>query len=409
MLLGQTGEGLQPLANDPIAQVVAEERKQENANDIFALTRAYGFSPEVALLAGGMARDVEVHVEYVDTLRDNNGIPVNAMRSGNTVYLLKDDLAAAQSGDIDASATLAMRYQEERHHVLAANSIEMLLGGDLQGDEGAVGAALKIAALTKQSGPISLSLPTPSGPTVFQTSRESLLAYQARELTDERFLEDAQSAGGNVEYSKGVSPRGTTVGRGGNNVHLRVDSLLRDIRKFDPSFTYSVVTQRGSPTFTNADIVHLNQLLSRLQSENAARPLIYASTVPSAGPSGSAQPSFSMNQLAANYTSTAPLVTLMRNANIGQHQAVPSFNSLYFGVLQGGFVSTNIPKLPSILQPFSNPAQGPVIPSSWVSQPGRVSGSIIFFPPGTDPSAKGSTYIRVMPPGATPVCVFRRT
>lgn len=47
--------------------------------------------------------------------------------------------------------------------------------------------------------------------------------------------------------------------------------------------------------------------------------------------------------------------------------------------------------------------QAPVIPSDWVSRPGRTPGSIIYYPPGTDPSVAGSTYIRVMPPGHTPV------
>ncbi len=61
------------------------------------------------------------------------------------------------------------------------------------------------------------------------------------------------------------------------------------------------------------------------------------------------------------------------------------------------------PKVPSNLQPFTNPEQSPVIPSDWLSRPGRTPGSTIYYPPGTDPSAQGSTYIRVMPPGSTPV------
>ncbi|WP_222571917.1 VENN motif pre-toxin domain-containing protein [Halomonas denitrificans] len=61
------------------------------------------------------------------------------------------------------------------------------------------------------------------------------------------------------------------------------------------------------------------------------------------------------------------------------------------------------PKVPSRLEPFTNPPQGPVIPAGWVSRPGKVSGSIIYYPPGTDPSARGSTHIRVMPPGSTSV------
>ena len=49
------------------------------------------------------------------------------------------------------------------------------------------------------------------------------------------------------------------------------------------------------------------------------------------------------------------------------------------------------------------PPQGPVILSGWISRPGRTPGSTIYYPPGTDPSASGSTFIRLMPPGSTPV------
>ncbi|WP_186350707.1 DUF637 domain-containing protein [Pseudomonas fragi] len=61
------------------------------------------------------------------------------------------------------------------------------------------------------------------------------------------------------------------------------------------------------------------------------------------------------------------------------------------------------PKVPPKLQPLSNPPQGPVIPSDWVSRPGKTIGSTIYYPPGSDPSAPGSTYIRLMPSGSTPV------
>ncbi|SCK34240.1 filamentous hemagglutinin [Variovorax sp. HW608] len=71
------------------------------------------------------------------------------------------------------------------------------------------------------------------------------------------------------------------------------------------------------------------------------------------------------------------------------------------GVAIGGAIGS--PKVPSTLQPFTNPPQAPVIPSDWVSLPGRTPGSTIYYPPGTNPNAPGSTYIRVMPPGATPV------
>jgi filamentous hemagglutinin len=39
------------------------------------------------------------------------------------------------------------------------------------------------------------------------------------------------------------------------------------------------------------------------------------------------------------------------------------------------------PKVPPNLQAFTNPAQGPVIPSDWVSQPGRTPGSTIYTRP----------------------------
>ncbi|HGC8067100.1 TPA: VENN motif pre-toxin domain-containing protein, partial [Yersinia enterocolitica] len=61
------------------------------------------------------------------------------------------------------------------------------------------------------------------------------------------------------------------------------------------------------------------------------------------------------------------------------------------------------PKVPPTLQPLTNPAQGPVIPEGWISKPGRTPGSIIYYPPNTDPSSQGSSFIRVMPSGSTPV------
>jgi filamentous hemagglutinin len=73
------------------------------------------------------------------------------------------------------------------------------------------------------------------------------------------------------------------------------------------------------------------------------------------------------------------------------------------GLIGNGGGSKTGPKVPPKLEPFTNPPQGPVIPSNWVSRPGRTTGSIIYYPPGTDPSAPGSTYIRVMPSGSTPV------
>lgn len=57
---------------------------------------------------------------------------------------------------------------------------------------------------------------------------------------------------------------------------------------------------------------------------------------------------------------------------------------------------------PANVQPLANPAQSPVIPSDWVSKPGRTPGSTVYYPPGS-PITPGSTYIRVMPPGSTPV------
>lgn len=66
-------------------------------------------------------------------------------------------------------------------------------------------------------------------------------------------------------------------------------------------------------------------------------------------------------------------------------------------------ISWSTPKVPPKLEAFTNPPQSPVIPSDWISRPGRTSGSTIFYPPGTDPGETGSTFIRVMPPGSTPV------
>ncbi|WP_177035086.1 hemagglutinin repeat-containing protein, partial [Pseudomonas edaphica] len=72
------------------------------------------------------------------------------------------------------------------------------------------------------------------------------------------------------------------------------------------------------------------------------------------------------------------------------------------GAKEAGSISPG-PKIPPKLQPLSNPPQGPVIPPGWVSRPGKTQGSTIYYPPGSDPSAPGSTYIRLMPSGSTPV------
>ncbi|MGY2262203.1 DUF637 domain-containing protein, partial [Pseudomonas sp. SDO55104_S430] len=72
------------------------------------------------------------------------------------------------------------------------------------------------------------------------------------------------------------------------------------------------------------------------------------------------------------------------------------------GVKELGATSAG-PKVPPKLQPLSNPPQGPVIPADWVSRPGKTPGSTIYYPLGSDPSAPGSTYIRLMPSGSTPV------
>jgi len=69
----------------------------------------------------------------------------------------------------------------------------------------------------------------------------------------------------------------------------------------------------------------------------------------------------------------------------------------------GGINTGSTPKIPPVLEPFSNPPQSPVVPVDWVSRPGKTPGSMIYHPAGTDPSIQGSTYIRVMPPGSTPV------
>ncbi len=65
--------------------------------------------------------------------------------------------------------------------------------------------------------------------------------------------------------------------------------------------------------------------------------------------------------------------------------------------------NTSVPKVLPNLQELTNPAQVPVIPQGWISKPGRVPGSTIYYPPNTDPAQRDSTHIRVMPPGSPPV------
>ncbi|AHF66884.1 two-partner secretion domain-containing protein [Pseudomonas cichorii] len=67
---------------------------------------------------------------------------------------------------------------------------------------------------------------------------------------------------------------------------------------------------------------------------------------------------------------------------------------------KGGFGTNGGPKVPKTVEEISNPPQAPIIPSGWVSRPGR-NGGEIYFPAGTDP-AKGE-HIRVMPPGSSPI------
>ena len=69
--------------------------------------------------------------------------------------------------------------------------------------------------------------------------------------------------------------------------------------------------------------------------------------------------------------------------------------------LSGGLVFNNGAKPPKNVEPITNPPQAPVIPGNWVSKPGRVPGSEIFYPPGSDPST--GEHIRVMPPGSSAV------
>lgn len=62
------------------------------------------------------------------------------------------------------------------------------------------------------------------------------------------------------------------------------------------------------------------------------------------------------------------------------------------------------PKLPKDIIPLTHPPQAPIIPQGWVSRPGtKVNGSEIYYPAGTEPSIRGSTYIRVMPENHSPV------
>ncbi|MCY1399168.1 hypothetical protein D9M71_142180 [compost metagenome] len=85
----------------------------------------------------------------------------------------------------------------------------------------------------------------------------------------------------------------------------------------------------------------------------------------------------------------------------GVSQENASLAAAIFAAVAGGMAGKA--KVPPKLQPFTNPPQGPVIPAGWISRPGRTSGSTIYYPPGTDPSAPGGTYIRLMPSGSTPV------
>ncbi|MCP1476582.1 filamentous hemagglutinin [Pseudomonas sp. EB276 TE3739] len=81
----------------------------------------------------------------------------------------------------------------------------------------------------------------------------------------------------------------------------------------------------------------------------------------------------------------------------------PGISPVIAGSILGLKVPPGGPKVPPKLEAFTNPPQSPVIPLTWTSKPGKTSGSTIYFPPGTDPSAPGSTYIRLMPAGSTPV------
>jgi RHS repeat-associated protein len=71
-----------------------------------------------------------------------------------------------------------------------------------------------------------------------------------------------------------------------------------------------------------------------------------------------------------------------------------------YDLINSPMESNQGPKIPTNIQPNSNPPQAPIIPGDWVSRPGSKGGEI-YYPPGTDP-ANGEN-IRVMPPGHTPV------
>lgn len=49
-------------------------------------------------------------------------------------------------------------------------------------------------------------------------------------------------------------------------VVLRVNSLIRDIRRFDPTFTHQTIRPTGQPTYTQADIVILQTRLNQLSN-----------------------------------------------------------------------------------------------------------------------------------------------
>ncbi|MHA6194461.1 hypothetical protein ACX3YG_08840 [Pseudomonas wadenswilerensis] len=122
-----------------------------------------------------------------------------------------------------------------------------------------------------------------------------------------------------------------------------------------------------------------------------------------------------MQQMASSLSDESPLVVALGQAMLSTvtgGQQRPTGGGTKSSIVESGSGSGGAkevaaisggPKVPPKLQPLSNPPQGPVIPSGWVSRPGKTPGSTIYYPPGSDPSAPGSTYIRLMPSGSTPV------
>lgn len=100
----------------------------------------------------------------------------------------------------------------------------------------------------------------------------------------------------------------------------------------------------------------------------------------------------------------------LSNGNVVNGTSIPLSDPWWSGPAIGGFGAGMQPafdslmfaKPPQNVEPITNSPQNSAIPAGWTSKPGRESGSVIYYPPGTDP-ANGGESIRVMPAGASAV------